>query len=119
MPRLHSKTGHGRAHARRHAGQLPAPAANAGAGQQAESSVRAAGLPSCGSGAGSRLADDAFLAHSAYGGRAAAGAQHHTQPGDRSMTTDVLDTWSPLTWSRNAVRHLSADRMIVRVPTGG
>ncbi len=35
------------------------------------------------------------------------------------MTIDVLDTWSPLTWSRNAVRHLSADRMTVRAPTGG
>ncbi|CAM3399838.1 hypothetical protein DETS111669_08240 [Delftia tsuruhatensis] len=35
------------------------------------------------------------------------------------MTTDVLDTWSPLTGSRNAGHPLSADRMIVGAPTGG
>ena len=35
------------------------------------------------------------------------------------MTTDVLDTRSPLTGSRNAGHHLSADRMIVGAPTGG
>ena len=35
------------------------------------------------------------------------------------MTTDVLDTRSPLTGSRNGGDPLSADRMIVGARTGG